>query len=118
MSRGQYYGKLGVAKLPAEVLAIWYSRDDEMELCEPTGVYSDEETNPDAALDRDLASKLIARTPLSAAQAEAIMLCVIEGHTFREAGIKIGVSSGRVAQILSKALRKLRHQYLILSRKK
>jgi len=30
--RGEHYGKLGVAKLPSEVKAIWYTRNVEPEL--------------------------------------------------------------------------------------
>ena len=112
MSRGQHYGKLGVAKLPSEVKVIWYSRNMEPEPVEPVETWWPVATDPDLLLARDFAHRLVAITPLTEQEEQAIALCVLDGCTLREAGEEMGGRSPeRVRQILEKALRRFRtHQ--------
>ena len=112
MSRGQHYGKLGVAKLPSEVKAIWYSRDVEPEPVEPVDTWWPVGTDPDLLLAQDFAHRLVALTPLTEQEEQVIALCVLDGCTLREAGDEMGGKSPeRVRQILEKGLRRFRtHQ--------
>lgn len=106
-----YYGKLGVAKLPSEVKVIWYSRDVEPEPCEPVDTWCPVATDPDLELAQDFAHRLVAITPLTEAEEQAVMLCVLDNCTLREAGDEMGRTPERVRQILMKALRRFRtHQ--------
>lgn len=111
MSRGQHYGKLGVAKLPSEVKAIWYSRNVEPEPVEPVDTWWPVATDPDLLLAQDFAHRLVEVTPLTEQEEQAIALCVLDGCTLREAGEEMGCTQERVRQILMKALRRFRtHQ--------
>ena len=112
MSRGQHYGKLGVASLSSEVKAIWYSRDVEPDPVEPIDYYWLVATDPDLLLAQDFAHRLVEVTPLTEQEEHAIALCVLDGCTLKEAGEEMGGRSPeRVRQILEKALRRFRtHQ--------
>ena len=115
MSRGQHYGKLGVAKLPAEVKAIWYSRDVEPEPCEAVDTYWPTVTDPELVLAQDFARRLVEVTPLTEAEEQAIALCVLDNCTLREAGVEMGRTQERVRQILEKALRRFRTHQKVLT---
>lgn len=116
MSRGQHYGKLGVAKLPAEVKAIWYSRDVEPEPCESVDTYWPTATDPELVLAQDFARRLVALTPLTEQEEQVIALCVLDGCTLREAGDEMGGKSPeRVRQILEKGLRRFRRYQELLT---
>jgi len=111
MSRGralQHYGKLGVANLPSEVKAIWYSRHIEPEPCELVDTYWPTCTDPDLVLRQDFARRLVAITPLTEIEEWAVALCVLDNCTLREAGEVMGRTQERVRQILMKAMRKFR----------
>ncbi len=108
MSRGQHYGKLGVAKLPAEVKAIWYSRDDDLPELPRMGWSWEQQTDPDLCLMQDFARRLVAVTPLTEAEEQVIGLCVIQGYTLKEAGKMIDKKPERVRHILEKGLRRFR----------
>lgn len=109
--RSEHYGKLGVAKLPSEVKAIWYSRDDELPELPRMGWSWQQQTDPDLWLMQDFARRLVEVTPLTEAEEQVIGLCVIQGCTLKEAGEMIGKKQERVRQILEKALRRFRtHQ--------
>lgn len=112
MSRGNHYGKLGVANLPSEVKTIWYSRDVEPDPCEPIDIWWPVATDPEQELEQDFARRLIAVTPLTELEEQAIVLCVLGNCTLHDAGEEIGGrSKERVRQILNKAMRKFRkHQ--------
>ena len=111
MSRGQHYGKLGVASLPSEVKAIWYSRNVEPEPCEPVDTWWPVATDQDLLLVQDFAHRLVAITPLTPREEQAVALCVLDNCTLREASMEMGCSADRVRQILEKALRRFRtHQ--------
>ena len=112
MSRAlPYYGKLGVAKLPSEVKAIWYSRNVEPEPVEPVDTWWPVATDPDLLLAQDFAHRLVAITPLTEREEQVISLCVLDNCTLREAGEEMGCTQERVRQILMKALRRFRtHQ--------
>lgn len=112
--RGEHYGKLGVAKLPSEVKAIWYSRDDELPELPRIGWSWQQQTDPDLWLMQDFARRLVEVTPLTEAEEQVIGLCVIQGCTLKEAGEMIGKKQERVRQILEKGLRRFRrHQELL-----
>mgnify|MGYP000146133735 CR=1 FL=1 len=115
MSRGQHYGKLGVAKLPAEVKAIWYSRDVEPEPCEAVDTYWPTATDPELVLAQDFARRLVEVKPLTEAEEQAIALCVLDNCTLREAGVEMGRTQERVRQILEKALRRFRTHQKVLT---
>jgi DNA-directed RNA polymerase specialized sigma24 family protein len=111
MSRGralQHYGKLGVANLSSEVKAIWYSRHIEPEPCEPVDTYWPTCTDPDLVLRQDFARRLVAITPLTEIEEWAVVLCVLDNCTLREAGQEMDRTQERVRQILMKAMRKFR----------
>ena len=106
-----HYGKLGVANLPSEVKAIWYSRDQEPPPCEPVDIWWPMQTDPDLALMQDFARRLVEATPLTEAEEQAVALCVLDNCTLREAGEVMGRTQERVRQILMKAMRRFRrHQ--------
>lgn len=109
MSNRTYYGKLGVAKLPSEVLVIWYSRDDEPGP-DPSWKWSwEHECRHDYEVEkRDLVRKLIAVTPLKPRELEVIQLCCLEDHTYEDVAVRWGVTRERVRQVQMKALRLLR----------
>ena len=115
MSRGQHYGKLGVASWPSEVKAIWYSRDVEPEPCEPVDTWWPVETDPDLVLAQDFARRLVAITPLTEIEEQAVVLCVLDNCTLREAGIEMERTQERVRQILMKAMRKFRTHQKVLT---
>jgi DNA-directed RNA polymerase specialized sigma24 family protein len=115
VSRGQHYGKLGVAKLPSEVKAIWYSRDVEPDPVEPIDYYWPVATDPDLWLMQDFAKRLVEITPLTEAEEQVIGLCVIQGCTLEEAGEMIGKKKERVRQILEKGLRRFRRYQELLT---
>lgn len=111
MSRGKalpHYGKIGVASLSSEVKAIWYSRHIEPDLCEPVDTYWPTGTDPDLVLLQDFARRLVAITPLTEAEEQAVALCVLDNCTLREAGQEMDRTQERVRQILMKAMRKFR----------
>ena len=111
MSRGralQHYGKIGVASLSSEVKAIWYSRHIEPEPCDPVDTYWPTCTDPDLVLRQDFARRLVAITPLTEAEEQAVLLCVLDNCTLREAGQEMDRTQERVRQILMKAMRKFR----------
>lgn len=111
MSRGRalpHYGKIGVASLPSEVKAIWYSRHIEPEPCEPVDIYWPICTDPDLVLRQDFARRLVAITPLTEVEEQAVVLCVLDNCTLREAGVEMDRTQERVRQILMKAMRKFR----------
>ncbi len=114
MSRGKalpHYGKIGVASLSSEVKAIWYSRHIEPEPCEPVDTYWPTGTDPDLVLLQDFARRLVAITPLTEAEEQAVALCVLDNCTLREAGQEMDRTQERVRQILMKAMRRFRkHQ--------
>lgn len=107
-----HYGKLGVATLFSEVKAIWYSRHIEPEPCEPVDTWWPMETDPDLELAQDFARRLVEITPLTDQEEQAVMLCVLDNCTLREAGEEMGGRTPeRVRQILMKAMRRFRtHQ--------
>lgn len=113
--RGQHYGKLGVANLPSEIKAIWYSRDIEPEPCEPIDAWWLTQTDPDLVLVQDFARRLVAITPLTEQEEQAIALCVLDNCTLREAGHEMGRTQERVRQILEKALRRFRTHQVALT---
>ena len=111
MSRGralQHYGKLGVANLSSEVKKLWYSRHIEPEPCEPVDTYWPTCTDPDLVLRQDFARRLVAITPLTEIEEQAVALCVLDICTLREAGQEMDRTQERVRQILMKAMRKFR----------
>jgi DNA-directed RNA polymerase specialized sigma24 family protein len=111
MSRGralQHYGKLGVANLSSEVKKLWYSRHIEPEPCEPVDTYWPTCTDPDLVLRQDFARRLVAITPLTEIEEWAVVLCVLDNCTLREAGQEMDRTQERVRQILMKAMRKFR----------
>lgn len=111
MSRGralQHYGKLGVANLSSEVKKLWYSRHIEPEPCEPVDTYWPTCTDPDLVLRQDFARRLVAITPLTEIEEQAVVLCVLDNCTLREAGQEMDRTQERVRQILMKAMRKFR----------
>lgn len=101
-----HYGKLGVANLPSEVKAIWYSRHIEPEPCEPIDFWWPTQTDPDLWIRQDFARRLVAITPLTEQEEQAVILCVLDNHTLREAGQEMDRTQERVRQILMKAMRK------------
>jgi DNA-directed RNA polymerase specialized sigma24 family protein len=107
-----HYGKLGVTSLPSEVKAIWYSRHIEPEPCEPVDTWWPVATDPDLELAQDFARRLVEITPLTDQEEQAVMLCVLDNCTLREAGEEMGGRTPeRVRQILMKAMRRFRtHQ--------
>ena len=114
MARGRaipHYGKLGVASLSSEVKAIWYSREIEPEPCEPVDTYWPLHTDPEVQIWQDFVRRLVAITPLTEAEEQAVVLCVLDGCTLKEAGVEMGRTQERVRQILMKAMRRFRtHQ--------
>lgn len=111
MSRGKalpHYGKIGVASLSSEVKAIWYSRHIEPDPCEPVDTYWPTGTDPDLVLLQDFARRLVAITPLTEVEEQAVALCVLDNCTLREAGQEMDRTQERVRQILLKAMRKFR----------
>ena len=109
-----HYGTLGVANLPSEVKAIWYSRDQEPPPCEPVDTWWPMQTDPDLALMQDFARRLVEATPLTEAEEQAVALCVLDNCTLREAGQEMGRTQERVRQILMKAMRRFRtHQFIL-----
>lgn len=118
MSRGKalpHYGKIGVASLSSEVKAIWYSRHIEPEPCDPVDTYWPTVTDPDLVLLQDFARRLVAITPLTEAEEQAVALCVLDNCTLREAGVEMGRTQERVRQILMKAMRKFRTHQKVLT---
>jgi DNA-directed RNA polymerase specialized sigma24 family protein len=118
MSRGralQHYGKIGVANLSSEVKAIWYSRHIEPEPCEPVDTYWPTGTDPDLVLLQDFARRLVAITPLTEAEEQAVALCVLDNCTLREAGQEMDRTQERVRQILMKAIRRFRTHQKVLT---
>lgn len=106
-----HYGKLGVASLSSEVKTIWYSRHIEPEPCEPIDSWWPTQTDPDLWIRQDFARRLVAITPLTEQEEQAVILCVLENCTLREAGEVMGRTQERVRQILMKAMRRFRkHQ--------
>jgi DNA-directed RNA polymerase specialized sigma24 family protein len=103
-----HYGKLGVANLSSEVKKLWYSRHIEPELCEPVDTYWPTGTDPDLVLLQDFARRLVAITPLTEVEEQAVALCVLDNCTLREAGQEMDRTQERVRQILMKAMRKFR----------
>lgn len=111
MSRGEFYGRLGVANLPSEVKKIWYSRDVEPEPCEPIDTFWSTTTDQDLPIAQDFARKIVEITPLTGREIDAVALCILDSCTLKEAGIDMNCTQERVRQILLKALRKFRkHQ--------
>jgi len=114
VSRGKalpHYGKIGVASLSSEVKAIWYSRHIEPDPCEPVDTYWSTVTDPDLVLLQDFARRLVAITPLTEVEEQAVALCVLDNCTLREAGQEMDRTQERVRQILMKAMRRFRtHQ--------
>lgn len=118
MSRGKalpHYGKIGVASLSSEVKTIWYSRHIEPEPCDPVDTYWPTVTDPDLVLLQDFARRLVAITPLTEAEEQAVALCVLDNCTLREAGVEMGRTQERVRQILMKAMRKFRTHQKVLT---
>jgi hypothetical protein len=106
MSRGEFYGRLGVANLPSEVKKIWYSRDVEPEPCEPIDTFWSTTTDQDLPIAQDFARKIVEITPLTDREIDAVALCILDSCTLKEAGIEMNCTQERVRQILLKALRK------------
>lgn len=109
MSNRTYYGKLGVAKLPSEVLVIWYSRDDELDP-DPSWKWSweHEGRHDDIVERRDYVCKILEAAPLTDRELEALTLCCIEDWTFEDVGNHWGVSRERARQVYERALREVR----------
>jgi len=110
MTRVSNYGRLSVKSLPSEVLKIWYSKDAELEACEPIGFYWPTETDPELLLAQDFARRLVQSTELRESEQMVIALCVLDNCTLREAGDMLGVSPERVRQLIQRALRRFRNQ--------
>lgn len=110
-----HYGKIGVASLSSEVKAIWYSRHIEPEPCDPVDTYWPTVTDPDLVLLQDFARRLVAITPLTEVEEQAVALCVLDNCTLREAGVEMGRTQERVRQILMKAMRKFRTYQAMLT---
>ncbi len=106
------YGKLGVASLSSEVKAIWYSRHIEPEPCEPIDSWWPTQTDPDLWIRQDFARRLVSVTSLTEREEQAVILCVLENCTLREAGKVMDCSQERVRKILMKAMRRFRKQEL------
>jgi DNA-directed RNA polymerase specialized sigma24 family protein len=110
-----HYGKIGIASLPSEVKSIWYSRHIEPEPCEPVDTYWPTGTEPDLVLLQNLVMRLVAITPLTEAEEQAVVLCVLDNCSLREASQEMGLNKEYVRRILMRAMRKFRfwHQRLI-----
>jgi RNA polymerase sigma factor (sigma-70 family) len=107
----RYYGQLMTASLPSEVKSLWYSRDDELpEL--PQHKWSWElQDDMEQVERRELLTKILTDAPLSDRKALVIELVVIEELTYREIGLRLGVTQERVRQLYLQAMRRLRrHQ--------
>jgi DNA-directed RNA polymerase specialized sigma24 family protein len=106
-----HYGKIGLKGLPSEAKKIWYSRHVEPEPCEPIDIYWPTSTDPELELLQDYARRLLDATPMTVREQQAVKLCLMDNCTLREAGLELGVSGGRVHQVLQRALHKLRSAY-------
>lgn len=107
----RYYGQLMTASLPSEVKSIWYSRDEELpEL--PQHKWSWElQDDMEQVERRELLTKILTDAPLSDRKALVIELVVIEELTYKEIGLRLGVTQERVRQLYLQAMRRLRrHQ--------
>jgi hypothetical protein len=115
MGRVKHYGKLDVVNLPSEVKKIWYSKDVELEPCEPIDSYWPTTTDCDLEIKKDFAKRLLDITPLTEQEEKVIYLIVFDNATLREAGKELDKSQERIRQILIKALRKFRNHQVKLT---
>lgn len=104
------YGKLQVKNISREVYKIWLSRNVEPEFCEPVGWSWMHETDTEEFVKRDLIIRILQKTKLTENEEKVVFAYVLEGATFREIGKDLNRTDGRIQQILSKALRKLKHR--------
>ena len=108
MSRAGY-GTIGVASLPSEVRAIWYSRNEEPKPCgRPLKRLVSETDELEILADKDLAHKLIEVTPLGEREEMVVAMHICAGFTLVEIAEKMNISNTRVAQIFRKAMLKFR----------
>jgi len=113
--RGEHYGRLGIATIQGTVRQIWYSKHIEPEPCEPIDFYWPTMTDPDLILKQDFARRLVAITPLTQREEQAVIMCVLGNCTLEDVGKEMGVSRGRVGQILMKAMKKFRESKSLLT---
>jgi RNA polymerase sigma factor (sigma-70 family) len=106
--RGEHYGRLGIATIQGTVRQIWYSKNIEPEPCEPIDFYWPTMTDPDLILKQDFARRLVAITPLTQREEQAVIMCVLGNCTLEEVGEVIGCTRQHVHYILKKAIKKFR----------
>ncbi len=108
MNRSPQYGELQTASLPNAVRHLWYTKDDELPELPRQGWSWQHEDNMDQVERRELLTKILTDAPLSDRKALVIELVVIEELTYREIGLRLGVTHERVRQIYLQAIRRLR----------
>ena len=104
-----YYGRLHVKDLPNEVKVIWNSRNDEIADTPTTGTLAVfQQTDPEIDDKADFIRRLVAITPLTEREEQAIAMHILEEYTLDEVGRSMGVTRERARQIILKGLRRLR----------
>lgn len=103
-----YYGRLNTRDLPNEVKVIWRSRNDELPDLPTTGTLAVlEQTDQDLDDKVDFVRRLVAITPLTDREEQAIAMHVLEDYTLDEVGKSMDVTRERARQIINKGLRRL-----------
>lgn len=111
-----YYGQLMTKSLPSEIKKLWYSRDEELEDL-PSWRWSFEmQTDMEQFEQRDLITKILAKTPLTDREEVAIMMMVIEESTLDDVGQELNVTKERARQIFLRGIRRLRTHQIKVTR--
>lgn len=108
IGRPWYWGKLGMANLNGSVGRIWFTRNDELP---PLPIYEaveDYNDSLEAYERRELALKLLEVAELRQREAYVVAQCIMYGESRAEVARELGVSTERIRQIETRAVRKLK----------
>lgn len=107
-TRPTYYGELQIASQPAEVKAIWYSRNDELEPLPSWRWSFEHQTDLEAVEQRELLEKILEAAGMNEREELVLRMITLEDYTLDDVGAVLGVSRERVRQMHQRVLRKLR----------
>ena len=113
-----YYGKLMVLDQHPMVRKIWYTKDDELEFCEPFGLSRDYESHASADDERvELIRQALDDLHLTRQEHQVLHMRFYMDLTFKECGDRLLVSGERVRQHEMRLLRRLRRKFEKLQQK-
>lgn len=104
-----WYGRIQTSKNP-EAAAIWRSRNEEPELCEPAWLSDHYVTDQSRESEIELGASVfqLIEQICSTRERKVIALRFVFGMTLEETGDSFGVTRERIRQIERSALRKVR----------